>query len=47
MHTSVCDIKQKSNKQANKRINMDNRLMVIRGEGGWGRVKWVKGINIW
>lgn len=29
----------------NRLIDMDNRLVVTRGEGGRGRAKWIKGVK--
>lgn len=31
----------------NTLTDTDNRLLVRTGEGGWGRVKWVRGSNVW
>lgn len=29
----------------NKHVDTENKVVVIRGERAWGRMKWVKGIN--
>ena len=38
-------VSEQTKQNKDQHIDTENRLVVTRGERGWGRAKWVKGVN--